>query len=576
MSARTAGNSLVKLEVEPGPTGELEVELGVQNSFCPASSGENTTRTCSNRIQLLDPSEYQNIFASSDEEEIYGLNEVNEAIDCGPPLKCVAPLQRSWKGNLKRAKKRKRVVAMVQSKKRTERTIVSKYLSGDSPAFRLSVPSDCIFHDDLVWRQMKCDLRIIGYLTEPGGHVEVLPFCCTEQSAHISSLKTLIGVLPPLYSARLIILRMVGHCFRRESPNLVNEAIIVEQVKRCFLELVQTPPTERPVYEEINTGTKMLRPKIRLSGYGQTLFNVKVWQPTMFEELIPSVRKTLSSNNLKHGLSLLSKEMVLKEKDLQYFDISITPVIKFAPGLSAFAWSNDARSSIAKTRLMVSQMLCQNLILCSLFSLKQLWGCGQVFEDQCSVFGRHLAILKESLKVRRVEEAVVCKSISAAPVTMKKQSCSERLAEKHITFFALAIELHVDILSFLDASSLYKCCLVSRSWFKRADTNWLWDALDGLYDYNTCQSLLNGSQGRQDYNCRHMILTSRNMPKRMVERYHFKLQKEERSEIYEQSKSPLALSVSLQKKSRTFFSWHWFDRMKVRFSRLQVRLDMKI
>ena len=68
----------------------------------------------------------------------------------------------------------------------------------------------------------------------------------------------------------------------------------------------------------------------------------------------------------------------------------------------------------------------------------------------------------------------------------------------------------LNILSWLDGSSLLHVTEVSRHFFLAANTNYLWDALDGLYDYETKQSKVHFSMGRLDYRTRHksMVLKS--------------------------------------------------------------------
>jgi hypothetical protein len=61
----------------------------------------------------------------------------------------------------------------------------------------------------------------------------------------------------------------------------------------------------------------------------------------------------------------------------------------------------------------------------------------------------------------------------------------------------------LNILSWLNGPSLLRATEVSRHFFLAANTNHLWDALDGLYDYETKQSKIHFSMGRLDYRTRH-------------------------------------------------------------------------
>ena len=80
---------------------------------------------------------------------------------------------------------------------------------------------------------------------------------------------------------------------------------------------------------------------------------------------------------------------------------------------------------------------------------------------------------------------------------------NERLIEYQVGNTWLESDTFLKILSFLPPCSLMRVTEVSRHFFLAANTNFLWDAFDGLYDYKTEKSLICFSQGRLDYRTRH-------------------------------------------------------------------------
>lgn len=80
---------------------------------------------------------------------------------------------------------------------------------------------------------------------------------------------------------------------------------------------------------------------------------------------------------------------------------------------------------------------------------------------------------------------------------------NKRLVEYQIGNTWLESDAFLKILSFLPPYSLMRVTEVSRHFFLAANTNFLWDAFDGLYDYKKEKSLISFSQGRLDYRTRH-------------------------------------------------------------------------
>jgi hypothetical protein len=80
---------------------------------------------------------------------------------------------------------------------------------------------------------------------------------------------------------------------------------------------------------------------------------------------------------------------------------------------------------------------------------------------------------------------------------------NKRLVEYQIGNTWLESDTFLKILSFLSPYSLMRVTEVSRHCFLASNTNFLWDAFDGLYNYKTGKSLICFSQGRLDYRTRH-------------------------------------------------------------------------
>ena len=80
---------------------------------------------------------------------------------------------------------------------------------------------------------------------------------------------------------------------------------------------------------------------------------------------------------------------------------------------------------------------------------------------------------------------------------------NKRLVEYQIGNTWLESDTFLKILSFLSPYSLMRVTEVSRHFFLASNTNFLWDAFDGLYNYKTEKSLICFSQGRLDYRTRH-------------------------------------------------------------------------
>ena len=91
-------------------------------------------------------------------------------------------------------------------------------------------------------------------------------------------------------------------------------------------------------------------------------------------------------------------------------------------------------------------------------------------------------------------------------------------------------DVFINIFSFLSANSLLRSTEVSRHFFLAANTNYLWDALDGLYSYKTKQSKISFSQGRLDYRTRHKSIV---LSPEEKEKFRRKLSKWEQDENFE-------------------------------------------
>jgi len=59
-------------------------------------------------------------------------------------------------------------------------------------------------------------------------------------------------------------------------------------------------------------------------------------------------------------------------------------------------------------------------------------------------------------------------------------------------------EIFLHILSYMRGPELMTCTEINKVWFDCAATNWLWDAVDGIYGMEDV------SMGRYDYRCRHL------------------------------------------------------------------------
>ena len=113
-------------------------------------------------------------------------------------------------------------------------------------------------------------------------------------------------------------------------------------------------------------------------------------------------------------------------------------------------------------------------------------------------------------------------SLSAAEKGQIFISLKEDIARHEIGGVHLERDAFIHILSFLDGKSLLRCCAVSRPFFLAADTPFLFDALDGLYDWKTKTPLIEYSMGRHDYRIRHknmkMTPKERDIHRRLIQK----------------------------------------------------------
>lgn len=128
-------------------------------------------------------------------------------------------------------------------------------------------------------------------------------------------------------------------------------------------------------------------------------------------------------------------------------------------------------------------------------------------------------------KKQELRESLLEKYKESLNVAEKGQifiSVKEGIAKHEISGVHLERDTFLHILSFLDGKSLLRCCAVSRPFFLAADTPYLFDALDGLYDWKTKTPLIECSMGRHDYRIRHknmkMTPKERDIHRRLIQK----------------------------------------------------------
>ena len=130
----------------------------------------------------------------------------------------------------------------------------------------------------------------------------------------------------------------------------------------------------------------MKRIRLDLTPFGQTSLSIKTWQPTLCEDYIGAIVSSCRAI-LQPKVSFRAPQssyIVEKNPTTEFHCFKNSPHKKASP-LCEHAWEDvsSGKTSITQARLAMVHMLCNNIELCAVFCLKQMWGLGKLFEMQC-------------------------------------------------------------------------------------------------------------------------------------------------------------------------------------------------
>ena len=267
--------------------------------------------------------------------------------------------------------------------------------------FRIALPTNSPLEDDYIWQLMLDDLTIIGFLGNertslPEESFQYLcPLSATNLGVKGSLYKSVFKQLPPLYSMRLSLLRMLGHFSLKNSLSRVRrkkglvkclKKEAIHNFVRFFEQIVTAPPLERERNFRGSDACSTKRIRIDLTTVGIELFSISTWQPTICTEFIRPLIETCKLLGMgEHRLG------IPKTHFFKSYPLSAHPCVDHDHlTLESYCWESwktfsmsRHKKSISHARMNLIYMLCAHVELCGLAAMRQLWGNGKLYDKQC-------------------------------------------------------------------------------------------------------------------------------------------------------------------------------------------------
>ena len=290
---------------------------------------------------------------------------------------------------------------------RLDKTIgPSNLTERDAYTFRIALLHESKLRNAHVWQLFYNDLKIIGFVKHENNKIPYEKLESLSMTSFVTSnniYRDVIGHLPGKYAAFLAIFRFICYvCYRNDdcaNNNILTSGGIPilngkcrENIVNFFRKyIVPVKPLEREKDIQIEdvSDTKKLRINLSVD------FETKTWRPTVHSSMkLPAINscRTINKGNEKLFQDLPQSSYMPKNK---YFIFTDSKIVTKATDISVntnilaeYRWKNDGKKnklSVAWIRILMIRQLYRSAELCALFSAKQLYGIGDLFEQQCKL-----------------------------------------------------------------------------------------------------------------------------------------------------------------------------------------------